>query len=88
MNMLFLMIFCLLQIADIHTTIKALEMGHREANPFLNHLFQKLDPLTVMIVIKIAGIGLIWYLNVWFITMIFCAIYIWVVANNWKITRD
>ena len=87
MNTLFLILFCVLQIGDIHTTIKALEMGHREANPFLNHLFQKFDPLFVMIVTKFIAIGLLWYVNFWPITAAMCVLYIWVVWNNWNLIK-
>lgn len=88
MNAAFLILFGLLQVADIHTTLKALELGKREANPFLAKLFTKYDPLAVMVITKAVAVWLLWYVDAWLITMACCALYVWVVINNWKVVRS
>ena len=85
MNTAFLILFILLNSADVWTTLKALKMGKREANPVLNHLFQRFDPLGVMVAFKVAAAWLLWYVDVYFITAGACALYVWVVVNNWKV---
>ena len=52
MNTGLLIMFCLLQAADVYTTIKVLEQGGRELNPILAKLFTRFDPLAVMVGIK------------------------------------
>ena len=88
MNTAFLILFMLLQIADIWTTDKALAMGKREANPLLNWLFQRFDPVGTMVVMKVAATWLLWYADMYLITMAMCALYVWVVINNWKVIQD
>ena len=85
MNTAFVILFLLLQIADIWTTDKALKMGKREANPLLNWLFQRLDPVGVMVSMKVAATWLLWYADIYFVTAACCALYVWVVINNWKV---
>jgi ABC-type transport system involved in Fe-S cluster assembly fused permease/ATPase subunit len=84
-NTLFLVIFILLNVADIWTTDKALKMGKREANPLLNWLFQRFDPVGVMVVMKVAAAWLLWYADFYLITAGACALYLWVVINNWNV---
>ena len=86
-NTAFLILFMLLQIADIWTTDKALAMGKREANPLLNWLFQRFDPVGVMVVMKVAAAWLLWYADLYFVTAGVCALYVWVVLNNWKVIK-
>ena len=85
MNTAFLILFMLLQIADIWTTDKALALGKREANPLLNWLFQRFDHIGVMVVMKVAAAWLLWYADIYFVTAGVCALYVWVVINNWKV---
>ena len=85
MNTAFLILFMLLQIADIWTTDKALKLGKREANPLLNWLFQRFDPVGVMVIMKVAAAWLLWYADMYLITMALCALYVWVVVNNWRV---
>lgn len=84
-NTVFLFIFIFLQIADIWTTKKALDMGKREVNPFLNKLFEKYDPVASMIAVKLPAVWLLWYIDAYFLTIASCAVYVWVVLNNWKV---
>jgi hypothetical protein len=82
MNLAFLALFILLQIGDVWTTLTALKMGAREANPLLAKLFLRFDPLGVMVPVKLAGVWALWYVNLWGLTAIMCAAYLWVVFNN------
>jgi hypothetical protein len=87
-NTAFLLIFFLLQIADIWTTDRALKMGKREANPLLNWLFQRFDPVGTMVVMKVAATWLLWYADMYPITIGACALYVWVVIRDWKVIQD
>ena len=84
MNTAFVIIFLFLQIADVWTTHKGLSMGMREANPLLNWLFQRLDPVGVMVIMKVLATWLLWYADMYPITIGACALYVWVVLNNWQ----
>ena len=87
MNTAFLVLFILLQIGDVWTTLQALKLGKREANPLLAKLFQHFDPLGVMVVTKVFAVWALWYVDFYLITMACCALYVWVVINNWKVIR-
>ena len=61
-----LFIFILLQIADSLTTVHILKNGGREANPFMNWLFDKIGipaALTVMKLIVLIAVFIAW--NEW-----------------------
>lgn len=79
---LFLAIFALLQVADIWTTLVALKRGHREMNPILAKLFEKYDPLPVMVSFKVAAISALWWADMYWLTGLMCAMYLFVVNNN------
>lgn len=79
---LFLAIFVLLQVLDIWTTLVALKRGHREMNPVLARLFEKMDPLVALIVIKLLGVWALWYADMYFLTGLMCAMYVFVINNN------
>lgn len=87
MNTLFLILFILLQIADTWTTLRALELGHREVNPLLNWLFRRFDALPVLVVAKLIGVWVLWYLDAYLITMACCVVYLWVMVSNWRVIR-
>jgi len=87
-NTAFLIIFFLLQIADIWTTDRALKLGKREVNPLLNWLFQRFDPVGTMVVIKVAATYLLWVADIYFVTAALCALYLWVVLNNYGVIKD
>ena len=87
MNTAFLILFIALQIADIWTTDRALKLGKREANPLLNWLFQRFDPVGVMVVMKVAAAWLLWYADVYVVTGLLCAFYLWVVDNNIRVIQ-
>ncbi len=88
MNTTFLLLFIALQIADIWTTLRALELGHREVNPILAKLFLRFEPLAVMVALKLPAVWLLSYLDSYLLTMAACAVYMWVVLNNWNVTRS
>lgn len=81
-QVLFLGIFTLLQIADIWTTMVALKQGHREMNPILAKLFERYDPLPVMVSFKVAAVSALWWADMYWLTGLMCAMYLWVVNNN------
>jgi len=81
-NTLFLLIFVVLQVLDIWTTLTALKMGHREMNPVLAKAFTYAEPLAVMVVIKLAGVWALWWADMYWLTGLMCAMYLWVVNNN------
>ena len=61
-----LFIFILLQIADSLTTVHILKNGGREANPFMNWLFDKIGipaALAVMKLIVLIAVFIAW--NEW-----------------------
>ena len=87
MNTALLVFFILLQIGDIYTTHTVLKQGGRELNPILAKLFEKADPIVVMVTLKLAAIWALWYVNMWGLTLAACVGYVWVVANNFREIR-
>ena len=81
-QLVFLLIFVVLQVLDIWTTLTALKQGHREMNPVLAKAFTYADPLTVMVVIKLAGVWALWWVDMYALTALMCAMYLYVVSNN------
>lgn len=77
-----LLIFIGLQAADIWTTQKALKMGKREMNPLLAKLFEYADPVGVMVIVKLAGVWALWWLDNHLITLAACMVYVIVINNN------
>ncbi len=86
-NTAFLIIFFALQVLDIWTTLKALKMGAREVNPILAKAFEYAEPLFVMVTIKLLGIWALWYADMYVITGLACAVYLWVIDNNLRVIR-
>lgn len=82
MNTGLLILFCLLQAADIWTTLTVLKQGGRELNPVLAKLFAKFDPLAVMVGIKLVGVWALWWVNLTWLTFAACLGYVGVVAFN------
>ena len=88
MNLTFLAIFIVLQIGDIWTTLTALKTGHREMNPVLAKAFEYAEPLAVMVVIKLAGVWALWWADMYWLTGLMCAMYLWVVNNNLDVIQE
>jgi hypothetical protein len=78
-----LIVFVLLNAADIYTTHTVLKQGGRELNPVLAKLFEKFDPIVVMVSLKLAAVWALWYVDVYWITALACAVYLYVVVNNY-----
>ena len=88
MNTGLLILFCLLQAADVYTTLTVLKQGGRELNPVLAKLFAKFDPLAVMVTLKLLAVWALWYVNSWMLTLAACVLYAYVVNRNyWEMTR-
>ena len=87
LNVAFLLIFIALQVLDIATTLKALKLGGREVNPILAKAFNYADPLAVMVVIKLAGVWALWWLDMYVLTGIMCAVYLYVVDQNLAVVK-
>ena len=85
MNTGLLILFCLLQAADVYTTLTVLKQGGRELNPVLLKLFEKADPLAVMVGIKLAGVWALWWVNLWWLTLAACCVYAYVVNQNYGV---
>jgi hypothetical protein len=84
MNTGLLALFCLLQAADVYTTLTVLKQGGRELNPVLAKLFERFDPLAVMVGIKLVGVWALWYVNLWMLTLAACCVYAYVVNRNYR----
>lgn len=58
-----LLVFGILQLADIVSTMIFLSMGIHEANPLISALMRLTSPMTALVVVKLLGIclGLTWY---------------------------
>jgi hypothetical protein len=87
MNTAFLFIFIGLQAADIWSTLTALKLGGREVNPVLAKLFEKFDPLATMVMVKLAGVWALWWLDMYVLTGIMCAVYLYVVDQNLAVVK-
>jgi len=85
MNTALLILFCVLQAADVYTTLTVLKQGGRELNPVLAKLFAKFDPLAVMVSVKLVGVWALWYVNSWMLTLAACAVYAYVVNQNYGV---
>lgn len=80
------LIFIALQIADAVITVKALNKGKAEANPFLVWVFDYFGPVPSLVIVKTAVVvlfGLLGY-DTWMM-ILFCVIYSFVVAHNMRV---
>jgi hypothetical protein len=41
-----------------------------------------------MVVMKVAATWLLWYADLYLVTAACCALYVWVVVNNWNVIKD
>lgn len=81
--MIAFLLFILLQVADGWTTITALNLNGREANPMLNYLFRRFGVVQTLMVVKggsiiIAGLFLVGHWSLWCLV----GLYVLVVGNN------
>lgn len=88
-NLPALAVFCLLQIADVLTTVGGLRRGARESNPFVAELMAGLGHGWILVKLLIAAIAAALILlsgNVWPLWVL-NALYAAVVINNWRVSQ-
>ena len=80
-----------LQVIDVASTLYALKLGAKEANPLVAKAMAWFDnPLVALLVLKGAVIGLVaWQYDIIHVGVLaaLCAFYVWVIWNNWSIIR-
>lgn len=84
---IFLLIFAVLQALDVWTTVKALKMGCREANPVLAKLFEKAKPIVVLVPVKLLAMWAVWWADTYWLTVLSCAVYLYVVGQNLNVIK-
>lgn len=82
-----LALYLVLNILDVYTTSKALALGKREANPLLNWLFKRFQPIPTMIAVKTPSVIGLWILDSEIVNALCCAIYVFIVINNFRVIR-
>lgn len=82
-----LLLFILLQVADGYTTVRGLQLGAREGNPILAWLFERFEPVLVLLVVKTASIIAVAAVNHDVLTAFVCGVYVPVVLNNIRVLR-
>lgn len=82
-----LLLFILLQVADSYTTVRGLKLGAREGNLILAWLFERFEPVLVLLVIKTASIIAVAVVNSDILTAFVCGVYVPVVINNVRVLR-
>lgn len=82
-----LLLFILLQVADGYTTVRGLKLGAREGNPLLAWLFERFEPVLVLLVVKTASIIAVAVVNCDILTAFVCGVYVPVVLNNIRVLR-
>ena len=82
-----LLLFILLQVADGYTTVRGLKLGAREGNPILAWLFERFEPVLVLLVVKTASIIAVAVVNCDILTAFVCGVYVPVVLNNIRVLR-
>ena len=85
MNTGLLILFCVLQAADVYTTLTVLKQGGRELNPVMAKLFTRFDPLTAMVSVKLVGVWALSYVDMWMLTLAACFVYAFVVNQNYGV---
>jgi len=81
-----LIILAALQVADALTTIKALALGGREANPVIRAAMDLLGVKPALVLKGVVVVGTAWHMPVEFLQGMM-AIYIAVVAWNLRVIR-
>ena len=80
-----------LQAIDVASTLYAMKLGAKEANPLVAKAMAWFDnPLVALLVLKCAVIALIaWQYAIlpWWVLALLCAFYVWVIRNNLGIIR-
>lgn len=89
-----LILFAMLQIVDVWTTLRAFARNPTvyEANPLLRWLMRRLGPLPALVAVKLAIIGIMTWMGLSYpretlalgIVGAACAAYVAVAVNNWR----
>lgn len=85
-----LVVFLILQVADVWTTTKALRMGATEANPVIAWVMNRTGrawPL-VKLTLAFGGGYLMWSEGLLWAIWTLCAVYAIVVISNWLAIQD
>jgi len=86
-------IFVILNILDIYTTLKILEHGGREKNPVVRKFIEWLKPFPALILVKAVMILAVFFAikyigNYSYYLLGFGnGIYIWVIINNFRVLK-
>jgi hypothetical protein len=89
-NYILLIIFIILQLADLYTTYTIINTGKGyEANPFLAWIFDRIGYVAGLLIFKglaiAIGLYLIQFWNGYYVLASLIALYTWVVYNNYKV---
>lgn len=83
-----LILFALLQVADIFTTWKVLSQGGRELNPVMAWVMGRLGVLPGLVLAKLALLGLLVSCPPNLMVMAgLCVLYAAVVVRNWRLIK-
>jgi len=89
-NYILLVIFIILQCADLYTTYTIIKTGKGyEANPFLAWIFDKIGYVVGLLIFKglaiAIGLFVVQFWNGYYVLAPLIALYSWVVYNNYKV---
>ena len=89
-NYILLVIFIILQCADLYTTYTIIKTGKGyEANPFLAWIFDRIGYTAGLLIFKglaiAIGLYAVQYWNSFYLFVPLIALYSWVVYNNYKV---
>lgn len=91
LNLILFLVFVFLQLLDHHSTLKALELGAREANPVVKFLMNRFGTETGLVIKTVFAIvvGYIAYtLGLTVALAVLNVIYMVVVGNNYRLLDD
>lgn len=89
-NYILLVIFIILQLADLYTTYTIIKTGKGyEANPLLAWIFDRIGYVYGLLIFKglaiAIGLYVIQFWNGYYVLAPLVALYTWVVYNNYKV---
>ena len=57
-------------------------------NPILARLFEVVDPFAALVAVKLLGIWALWWADMYWLTGLMCAMYVWVINNNLDVIQE
>lgn len=89
LSFILFVILTLLQVADIHTTNKALKEGNREANPVISWVMDKMgeDKWWTIKIPVVVGIGWLSYMQFTLLLLVLTLFYSWVTWHNYNLIK-